>query len=314
MNDLIDNKTQSISLGKFEGMEKKRIGIVGIGFVGGSISHFFNQYFEKYQVFEYDKYKEQYRSIDLLVQISISCDYIFVCLPTPFDSNLKGYDVSSLKWFIQQLLSYRQNELLKTNSSLSPVVVFLKSTTTTGLCEQTIKEQLEDLDLDIWKLGVHLIHNPEFLSAKTAIEDFEKQSHIVLGQTNYCSNQYLYDAKKFYTDNFPNAEISLCSAKLSETMKICVNSFYASKIMVLNEYYLLCQKMGLSYEQLINLMLKNGWINQMHTRVPGADGKLGYGGACFPKDTKALLEFMNNNNIPSGILKRVVEESEMVRY
>ena len=39
-------------------------------------------------------------------------------------------------------------------------------------------------------------------------------------------------------------------------------------------------------------MLKNGWINHMHTEVPGQDGKLGFGGACFPKDTAALLADM----------------------
>ena len=40
------------------------------------------------------------------------------------------------------------------------------------------------------------------------------------------------------------------------------------------------------------MMLKNEWINPMHTNVPGSDGSLGYGGACFPKDTNALYRYM----------------------
>ena len=43
-------------------------------------------------------------------------------------------------------------------------------------------------------------------------------------------------------------------------------------------------------------MLKNGWINPMHTTVPGPDGQLSYGGFCFPKDTNALLQFMKTEN------------------
>ena len=48
-------------------------------------------------------------------------------------------------------------------------------------------------------------------------------------------------------------------------------------------------------------MLKNGWINKMHTDVPGTDGKLGYGGACFPKDTQALCHYMNQKKTPNKV-------------
>ena len=96
-------------------------------------------------------------------------------------------------------------------------------------------------------------------------------------------------------------------------MKIFVNSFYASKIQLFNEYYLLCQNNGSDYNKIVKLMLKNKWINPMHTMVPGTDGKLSYGGACFPKDTNALSCYMDKKNVYNKVLKSVVEERNLLR-
>ena len=105
----------------------------------------------------------------------------------------------------------------------------------------------------------------------------------------------------------------MCSSTESELMKLFCNSFYASKIQILNEYYMLCQKIGEDYNTVKNLMLRNNWINPMHTDVPGPDGKLSYGGECFPKDTKALLYFMQTNIDYCKVLESVVAERELLR-
>jgi UDP-glucose 6-dehydrogenase len=60
-------------------------------------------------------------------------------------------------------------------------------------------------------------------------------------------------------------------------------------------------------------MLKNKWINPMHTQVPGTDGKLSYGGLCFPKDTNALFSYMKKNNIPSKVLGATIKERNEIR-
>ena len=51
----------------------------------------------------------------------------------------------------------------------------------------------------------------------------------------------------------------------------------------------------------------------MHTNIPGPDGSLGYGGACFPKDTKALNEYMKNLESNNKVLQGVIEECDIVR-
>jgi UDP-glucose 6-dehydrogenase len=60
-------------------------------------------------------------------------------------------------------------------------------------------------------------------------------------------------------------------------------------------------------------MLKNGWINSMHTQVPGPDGNVSYGGLCFPKDTTALLHFMESLDVPCEVIKATVEERNEMR-
>ena len=83
--------------------------------------------------------------------------------------------------------------------------------------------------------------------------------------------------------------------------------------MLFNEYYLLCQKNKSDFHRIKQLMLKNNWINPMHTTVPGPDGQLGYGGACFPKDTKALNEYMKQKGSPNRVLNSVIQECDLIR-
>lgn len=95
----------------------------------------------------------------------------------------------------------------------------------------------------------------------------------------------------------PNAEISLVDSKESE-----------AKIQIFNELYLLCRNIDCNYDLIKNIMLKNGWINPMHTNVPGKYGSLSYGGRCFSKDTNALLSFMKINNSKIKVLEAVITE------
>jgi UDP-glucose 6-dehydrogenase len=61
------------------------------------------------------------------------------------------------------------------------------------------------------------------------------------------------------------------------------------------------------------LMLKNKWINPMHTLVSGTDNKLSYGGGCFPKDTNALVSYMKRLDSPFLVLDDVIKERNLMR-
>lgn len=97
-------------------------------------------------------------------------------------------------------------------------------------------------------------------------------------------------------------------------MKIFCNCFYATKIQFFTEIFLLCQKTGCNFDLVKNMMIGNGWINPMHTNVPGNDGNISYGGYCFPKDTNALNEYMERMDSPHSVLDAVIKERNTMRF
>ena len=263
-----------------------RIGIIGLGFVGSSIKKSFD--LKNINLSGYDKFKDG--GIGNIEDI-FQKDIVFLCLPTPFDDKTMCYDITSIK---------ETCELLKKNNYFGLVVI--KSTIEPNTTNTLSKEY----DLKI-------IHNPEFLTQVTAFEDFHNQKHIVLGKGINVLDEELDKLTRFYRNNYPDAEISLVSSDESECMKLFVNSFYATKIQFFNELYLLSNKIGCDYNRVKELMLKNNWINPMHTKVPGRNNELSYGGNCFPKDTNALLQFMKKNNSEHKVLEAVINERNSMR-
>ncbi len=256
------------------------IGIVGMGCVGKALCKSFK--YKNMDVVCYDINN----NFDELEEI-LSTEIVFLCLPTEFNGT--EYNKSAI---------YNICDYLHENEYEGGVVI--KSTV-----EPNTTNQLQDKFPSL-----KLYHNPEFLSAATAFEDFHNQTHIVIGTPNDDKNNYL---KTFYESFYPDAEISICSSKESESMKIFLNSFYSVKIQFFNELYLLCQKTETNYNNVLDLMLKNNWINPMHTKVPGTDGQLSYGGACFPKDTNALLYFMKKMGTPHSLLEATINERNIMR-
>ena len=97
-------------------------------------------------------------------------------------------------------------------------------------------------------------------------------------------------------------------------MKIFCNSFYALKVQFFTELYCLTQKNKSDYLKIKTMMLKNNWINPMHTTIPGPDGQISYGGLCFPKDTNALQKYMEEKEVPNKVLSGCIEERNEMRY
>jgi len=261
------------------------ISVIGLGFVGGSMKKSFELKGE--QVKGYDKFKENTDSFEDCLESDIA----FLALPTIFDENKMTYDKSAIHEVCGDLEKHQYKGLVVIKSTVEP-------TTTEGLALKysTLK----------------FIHNPEFLTAATAFEDFHNQKHIVLGKSLNVHDDQVDVLETFYKKNYPDADISRCSCTESESMKSFVNCFYSVKIQFFNELYLLCGKMGCDYNTVKGLMLKNGWINPMHTDIPGPDGMLSYGGYCFPKDTNALLNHMKRENVTCKVLEgTVLERNEM---
>jgi nucleotide sugar dehydrogenase len=281
-------------------VEITSIVIIGVGIIGSAIKKSFET--NGIHVYAYDT-NLKYDTLELCTHSNI----IFLCLPTLFNDVLNEFDKSQLYTTCEYLSSNNYNGIIVIKSTIEP--------TTTNLLNNKYN-------------NLKIVHNPEFLSAKTAYEDFHHQSHIVIGQSDLVAtnsnngidniNNEIHDINinlliSFYKKYYPNAEISICASSESELMKLFVNNFYSVKIQFFNELYLTCEAIGSDYNVVKNLMIKNGWINSQHTNVPGPDGKLSYGGMCFPKDTNALLQYMKKNNIPCGIIDATINEHNDMR-
>ena len=271
------------------------IGICGLGFVGNAINNYFttvnelNKNDTKYEILSYDKYKN-INTFDIL----LSSDILFVCLPT----NLENINDLTSTYDMKEI----DNTIMLLNEKDYNGIIIIKSTVLPNYCRE-INDKYHKLQI---------IHNPEFLSARTAIQDFINQKHIILGYTKQSFDviNIIYD---FYKNLFKTALISISTTEESSLVKLGCNSFYAMKIQFFTEIFLLCKKMNLDYNNVKNMMLKNNWINPMHTLIPGHDGKISYGGACFPKDIQALSNFMVEQEVSNLVLDAVIKDNKKTR-
>jgi UDPglucose 6-dehydrogenase len=272
-------------------MNNFKVCIYGLGFVGNSMySSFKNKGMREHiNLFGFDKFKNGGIGN---INDGLKCDIIFMALPTMYNEITGSYDKQPINECCEYLESVNYSGLIVIKSTVEP-------------------ETTDNLSSRFKNLS--FIHNPEFLTARTAYEDFHNQTHIVIGQGSTCSDSKVELLKSFYLTYYPDAEISICSSLESESMKIFCNSFYAVKVQFFTELYQLTESNGSNYEKIVSMMLKNNWINPMHTKVPGPDGQVSYGGLCFPKDTNALNKYMERCGSTNMILKSCIKERNQMR-
>ena len=243
-------------------MKKLKVGVIGNGFVGEAISFAFSSVSN---VFIYDI--DPLRSINDLKSIH-NCDFIFVCVPTPM------FEDGS------QDLSYVENAF--TNANNNPIYI-LKSTVLPGTTNNLLNKYP----------NLKIIFSPEFLTERTAKLDMLTQSRIILGGELELTEK----AKILFNQRFKTKNIIQTDAITAELTKYMNNTFFATKVSLMNEYKLLCDKVGANWDVALKGFISDGRIGDSHINVPGHDGKLGYGGTCFPKDVNALLSFSKKHGI-----------------
>ncbi|WP_204115918.1 UDP-glucose dehydrogenase family protein [Shimia biformata] len=179
------------------------------------------------------------------------------------------------------------------------LVVVTKSTVPVGTnrqIKQAIRKANPELDFDV-------ASNPEFLREGAAIEDFMKPDRVVVGVQNDRAAQVMAEIyRPLYLRDFPIVTTDLESA---EMIKYAANAFLATKITFINEIASLCERVGADIKQVSKGMGLDGRIgNKFLHAGPG------YGGSCFPKDTKALARIGQDNAVPMQITETVIKVNE----
>jgi len=266
----------------------KKIGIIGRGFVGSAVEFGFsaqcgcNAIIKSYDIDESRK-KD---SLDVTVNNS---DFIFVSVPTP--SNHTGIDLSSL---VSALESIEQVNRRNDN------IILIRSTIIPGTTKK--------LDEKFKKLNI--VFNPEFLTERTAKFDFINQSRFIIGGDPKFTNM----VAQLYKWRFGSTALIIqTNFETAELIKYMNNCFFATKVSFLNEMKILSQKIGADWDTSVQGFVSDGRIGHSHIQVPGPDGKLGFGGNCFPKDVKAILEFSKKLGVNLNTIKGAWETNLDVR-
>jgi UDPglucose 6-dehydrogenase len=265
-------------------MNKPKISIIGMGMVGSSLQFGFAQIAD-FKIYD----KNPTLSINTMEEVGRDGDYIFLCVPSPMKLDTGECDTSIIDSILKEL------SLIK---GIKKKIIIIKSTVPPGTTEMFKK-----------KYKLRIIHNPEFLTARSYLLDFINSARIVLGG----DKKDCKEIEKLYRLRFPNTPIYITDSITAETVKYTANTFFTTKVLFFNEIYELCQKLKISYDDVIKMTLADGRIGNSHYQVPGHDGDLGVGGLCFPKDSYALINKADSLGVDMSIIKAVMKKNEKVR-
>jgi len=263
-----------------------KIGIIGNGYVGKATKLLVS---DKNDLFIYDINPKLCSPENLTLDNLKDCDIIFLCLPTPMNPDGSCH-LDIVKDTVDKLKNIVNSECC----------IILRSTVPPNTSN---------------KLNINFM--PEFLTEKNSKNDFINSKEWIFGLNN--SNNINSKTKiiNLINDAYHNKLIKRNtivwkSNSEAEMIKYFRNSFLAVKVSYCNEFYRLCEKMEISYENVISTAASDTRINQSHTNVPGHDGKFGFGGTCFPKDSNSLLSIFKENNVDSPILSSTIYRNENI--
>ncbi len=293
------------------------IGIVGSGFVGLTIGAVFAhkglnvkfvdvdenkvEMIKKGRPFFYEENLEEFLKegvekglIDASTNYDIlkDSDIIFITVGTP-----SREDGSIDLKYIQSAAKNISN-ILKTTDKYKLVV--MKSTVVPTTTESVVLPILRESGKDLGEFGLAM--NPEFLREGSAVKDFLNQDRIVIGTNDEKSSEIL---EKFYKEYFPDSPIVKTDLKTAEMIKYTANSFLAMKISFINEIGNLCKKLGIDVYKVVEGI-------KYDERIGGKflNAGIGFGGSCFPKDVRAIINFSLSQGYEPKILKSVIDVNE----
>lgn len=250
---------------------KTKVGIIGLGYVGGALKHWFDSRKNFFEVFLYDKYKK-IGSIGEVNRASI----IFIAVPTPFNEKSGGYNGSAVREAVSKVKNGK--------------IAVIKSTVLPGSAEKIQKFYPRKT----------ILFSPEFLRAKTANKDFMRPDRQIIGFANPAGKRAASKVLKV----LPKAPFSMIvKSKEAEMIKYFSNSYLATRVVFANQIYDLCRKLkGVDYDVVRKCLVRDKRIGDSHFEI-FHEGYRGYAGGCFPKDVRALLQLAKKMKVDVGLLQ-----------
>jgi UDPglucose 6-dehydrogenase len=157
--------------------------------------------------------------------------------------------------------------------------------------------------------NLDIVFNPEFLTERNAVSDYENQNRIILGGPRPATTTL----KQIFSKVFPEAHIIKTDSTHAEMVKYLTNTFLSVKVSFANEIYQTCQALDIDYDKVVEYATLDERLGNSHWSVPGHDGDLGFGGHCFPKDLSALIHLTSQHQTLNNVLKATMQTNNEVR-
>jgi UDPglucose 6-dehydrogenase len=228
------------------------------------------------------------KDVDRAIQNS---DIIFIAVGTPSKDD-GDVDLTFLQEAVKTIAK----------KSTNPKTVVTKSTVPVGTnrwIEETLKEQNPSIYFSV-------VSNPEFLREGKAVYDFFHPDKIVIGTDDQKAKETMQEIyRPLYLLNTP---FIFCNFETAELIKYANNAFLATKITFINQIANLCDEIGADVNVIAEAMGMDGRISPKFLH-PGP----GFGGSCFPKDTRALIKIGEHYHTDMSLVREVVKINENQR-
>lgn len=257
-----------------------KIAIIGYGFVGKAVDFGFSKNVIKTIIDP--KLRTSTKDI------TQDFDFIFIALPTPM--NPDGTQNTEILFDV----------LMELDSINKNFIKIIKST--------VLPSTLKEIEIKFQ----NIVYNPEFLKERSAEEDFVNSEGIVLGG----KKEILSKVKELYKKCSVVKKINFYETDLisASFVKYSINSFLALKVAFFNQLYdLISPNNHEDWTNMIKIISHDSRIGNSHLQVPGLDGKRGFGGACFPKDTAALIRYSQELGVDFSILESAIKYNNKIR-
>lgn len=262
-----------------------KLGIIGAGFVGGSVIAGFNKNVEQFIV------DPVYNNSTIQDLLDFEPSITFVCVPTAQQTSHDDVNVSIVRQVLSDLYDRNYKGIVVIKSTITP-------------------KHLTAMKKDF---GVKIVYNPEFLTEANAHADFINPNMQVLGgKWKDCDAVEKAYNRHSSVKVVPTYKVDLITASL---IKYTINSWLATKVTFFNEIHELFQASGAisDWEQFTDMLASDPRIGDSHMQVPGPDGQKGFGGHCFPKDTNALNYYAKLSGVKLDVLKKVISKNKDLR-
>jgi len=216
-----------------------------------------------------------------IAESSKTSEIFFICVPTPQDSS-GAADLTFVIAACKEVAEYAEES----------AIVVLKSTVPVGTGQKVASL--------IGRQDLRFASNPEFLREGSALEDFMSPDRIVVGSDSREASSRVLELY----EKIDSLKIST-SIKSAELIKYAANSYLATRLSFVNELTALCEEVGASVEDVMSGMGSDTRIGSSFLS-PGP----GWGGSCFPKDTRALLSIADNHGVALRVVSAAIESNE----